>query len=217
MRKTYKHFIFDFDGVICDSLGAAIESFNSLREEEFPLLPRVCNGQDGMAIVYSGPLRTCLLPWLTEEESKRFFDLHSLRMAQLASSLKTFPGIGAILALLSPQRCSIVTSAYSQAVQEILDADPDFDASCLFRIAGREFRQTKTDKIKEILKDLDILPEEAIYVGDLESDILYCRDVPIDIISVGYGYHSCKYLSSKHPDYLAGNVEELTSLIQELT
>lgn len=216
MKPKYRHFIFDFDGVICDSLNAAIEAFNEVRDQEFPQLPRVSQGQRDMTVVYSGSLRTCLLQWLSEEGSKRFFDLHSARMAELAPSLQMFAGIGGVLSVLRPKGCSIVTSAYSDAVRSILERDPEFNSDCLFRIAGREMRQTKTDKINTILRDLNLRPDEAIYVGDLESDILYCRDVPIDIIAVGYGYHPYDYLSSKEPDYLVGSVEALGTLIEEL-
>jgi phosphoglycolate phosphatase-like HAD superfamily hydrolase len=216
MKRSYKHFFFDFDGVICDSLATAVEAFNAIRDTEYPQLPRISNPSEDMTIVYAGSLRTCLLPWLSEEDARRFFDLHSSRMAQLAPDLNIFSGVGAVLSLLNPKKCSIVTSAYSQAVQAILGKDAGFDADCLFKIAGRELRQTKTDKIRAILNELKLGAEDAVYVGDLESDILYCRDVPMDIISVSYGYHPRHYLARQRPDYLVGSVEELGALINQL-
>ena len=214
--KKYQHVIFDFDGVICDSLAQAMKFFNEIREQRFPSLPHVKSKGD-MAIVYSGPLKTSLTKWLTQEETREFFDLHSAAMARVAPSLNTFPGIVSVLAGLGPGRASIVTSAYSDAVRRILAGDSDFDASCLFKIAGRELRQPKTKKIHDILSELRLVPEGAVYVGDLESDILYCRDVPMDIIAVGYGYHPASYIATKGPTYLAETVEELGETLQQLT
>lgn len=215
LEQKYRHFIFDFDGVVCDSLSAAIEAFNRIREEHFPTLPQVGCQQD-MTIVYAGSLRTCLASWLSETEGRRFFDLHSAAMAERARELKTFPGIGRVLSLLGPRAVSIVTSAYSQAVREILNKDPDFNEQCLYQIAGRELRQSKTEKITNILSGLGLTPEQAVYVGDLESDILYCRNVPIDIIAVSYGYHPYEYLTLKNPTYCVGSVGELQSLLAQI-
>jgi phosphoglycolate phosphatase-like HAD superfamily hydrolase len=214
--QRYQHFIFDFDGVICDSLSAAVAAFNEIREEYFPSLPVVSSTKD-MTLVYAGSLKTCLSPWLTEAEGRKFFDLHSAAMASCASELQTFNGISSVLSSLGDQSASIVTSAYSTAVRAVLAKDPDFQERCLFRIAGRELRQSKTEKISHILFDLGLAPSQAVYIGDLESDILYCRDVPIDIIAVGYGYHPYEYLLLKNPTHCVASIAELRDLIQPPT
>lgn len=213
MNKS--HVIFDFDGVICDSLGPAIRWYNRIREERFPLLPQVTSKED-MVTVYSGPLRTSLASWLTPNESELFFDLHSAAMAAEAANLSTYPGICAAMAALGPGRSSVVTSAYSAAVLTVLHRDPDFDDAYLFSVAGRELRQSKAEKIARILTKLGVSASEAIYVGDLESDILYCRDLPIDIICVGYGYHPAAYLKDKGATYVVESVDELSALLTRI-
>lgn len=212
----YRHFIFDFDGVICDSLESAMNVFNQIQKDHFPTLPNAYS-QDDMKIVYSGSLRTCLQKWLSEDESKKFFDLHSAEMSKRTEKLKTFPGIGKVLTSLGNQNVSIVTSAYSEAVEKILAEDKDYDKTCLYKIAGRELRQTKTVKINEILNGLGLTSKESIYVGDLESDILYCRDVPIDIVAVGYGYHPGEYLLEKKPTFYVDSVKDLGTLLNRLS
>jgi phosphoglycolate phosphatase-like HAD superfamily hydrolase len=209
----YRHVIFDFDGVLCDSLGAAIEGFASIRNQGFPTLPMVSKKVD-MCTVYAGSLSTCLHEWLSKEDSKRFFDLHSAYMADRCKDLKTFPGIGALLAWLGS--ASIVTSAYSDAVRTVLENDPGYRKGCIHSIAGRELSQPKTVKIHNILSALHLVPADAVYVGDLESDILYCRDVPIDIISVSYGYHPASHLQRYSPTYLVESVPALHRLLKNV-
>ncbi|MCG3165612.1 MAG: Pyrophosphatase PpaX [Bacteroidia bacterium] len=210
--KYYKHFIFDFDGVISDSYELAVEKFNEIRDEFFPLLPKVETKND-MAIVYAGALKTCLNKWIGQEGTKAFFNHHSERMQAVSENIKPFYGIIETLNTLGDKKVSIVTSSYSEAVRNILTKDATFNENAIYKIAGRELQQSKTEKIFNLLKDLNIKKEDAVYVGDLESDILYCRDVPIDIISVGYGYHPSEYLQSCKPTYFAASVNELKNLL----
>jgi phosphoglycolate phosphatase-like HAD superfamily hydrolase len=214
--KFYKHVISDFDGVLADSLEPAMREFNRIRRDEFPQLPEV-SGRDDMTIVYGGSLRTALRPWLTEAESRRFFDLHSAAMAKLHATVAVFDGVGELLSALGPGQISIVTSAYSDAVRSVLSRAPGFDPACISQIAGRELRQSKTKKITDILHDLGIEAAEAVCIGDLESDVIYCRNVPIDIIGVGYGYHPAEHLANlRHgPTYLVNTVKELGHLLQQ--
>jgi phosphoglycolate phosphatase-like HAD superfamily hydrolase len=140
--RRYRHVAFDFDGVICDSLSAAIAVFNQLREESFPALPEVAD-QDDMVEVYGGSLRTSLSAWLDPAEHQRFFDLHSAAMAERAGKLRAFEGIDAMLDELPPESTSIITSAYSKAVTQVLVGGDGELPPSLFEIVGRERRRTR--------------------------------------------------------------------------
>lgn len=213
--KSYKHFIFDFDGVISDSCDLAIEKFNEIREEFYLQLPKIETKND-MTVVYAGPLKSCLNTWIGQEGTKSFFNHHSIRMQEVSETIYPFPGIIQILNSLGEKKVSIVTSSYNIAVKNILSKDKSFNENVIYKIAGRELQQTKTEKIINILSEIGLTKEEVIYVGDLESDILYCRDVPIDIISVGYGYHSPEYLQNLKPTYFAGSISELGNLLNKM-
>jgi phosphoglycolate phosphatase len=169
-----------------------------------------------MTVLYQGSLRTCLLRWLPAARAEAFFTEHSELMAGSVRQLRTFAGIGSALASLPIGGMSIVTSAYGTAVREILSLDPTFDQSVVHSIIGRETRATKTVKISTLLRELELDAADAVYVGDLESDILYCREVPIDIIAAGYGYHPSAYLARFNPTYLVQSIEELADLLEAL-
>jgi phosphoglycolate phosphatase len=213
--KHYEHFIFDFDGVISDSYGLAVEKFNEIRNDFFPQLPKVETKND-MTIVYAGSLKTCLNKWIGQEGTKIFFDLHSKKMQEEAKTIQPFHGISQVLNSLGEKKISIVTSSYSQAVKNILSKDISFNENVIYKIAGRELHQTKTEKIINILTELGLNKDDAVYVGDLESDILYCRDVPIDILSVGYGYHPSEYLQNLNPTYFADSIIDLENLLNQM-
>lgn len=209
--SVYRHIIFDFDGVLCDSLPHAILAANSIREEHFEELPPVETKED-MAYLYRGALSTCLHRWISGSDARRFFDLHSAAMSSIRGELGTYPGIGSLFDALPPGSASIVTSAYSDSVKDILSGD-GIDMSSIYTVAGRELGQPKSTKIRNILDELSLDKKDVVYVGDLQSDILYCRDVPVDIISVGYGYHTGEYLRELSPHFYVDSVGELQDLV----
>jgi len=206
---------FDFDGVLCDSLAAATRSFNVLRTS-FPSLPEVST-KDDMVTAYGGSLKTCLSRWLTTEEHRDFFDRHSALMSETSGELELFPGIGDVLNALEPGTASLVTSAYSDHVRAVLArARPAVDQDKLYAIAGREVEATKTIKIQALAAQLSLQLDDCVYVGDLESDILYCLDVPLDIIAVTYGYHPRWHLQACRPTHLVDSVAELGATLDRI-
>ena len=137
-------------------------------------------------------------------------------MQEVSEAIQPFRGVVQILNSLGEKKVSIVTSSYSEAVINILSKDISFNENMIYKIAGRELHQTKTEKIINTLTELGLTKEDAVYVGDLESDILYCRDVPIDIISVGYGYHPSEYLQNFKPTYFVDSLNELGNLLNQM-
>ncbi|PIT98040.1 MAG: hypothetical protein COT71_02765, partial [Candidatus Andersenbacteria bacterium CG10_big_fil_rev_8_21_14_0_10_54_11] len=72
-------------------------------------------------------------------------------------------------------------------------------------------------KIRSALTLFNAEVSGALYVGDLASDVLYCRDVPVDIACVGYGYHSSSYLKKFSPEYILETVEDFAAFLQNLS
>ncbi|TAL20113.1 hypothetical protein EPN90_01725 [Patescibacteria group bacterium] len=213
--KKYRLIFLDFDGVISDSLRICMEEINRLREK-FPSIPEVKTRED-MTKVYSVELRHSLYPFgLSDDEMREFFDCHSRAMNQRAAEVEPFHEAVRALA-----RCTLpkifITSSYSEAVFTILRKCKEFDEAFVQGVYGREHRRTKTEKIRSALALFNIEMPEALYVGDLASDVLYCRDVPVDIACVGYGYHPSSYLKKFSPEYILETVEDFATFLQSLS
>lgn len=213
--KKYRLLFLDFDGVISNSMQICMEEINRLRGK-FPTIPEVRTRED-MARVYSVELRHSLYPFgLNDEETKRFFDCHSSAMNQRAAEVEPFHE--AVRAL---SRCAlpkiIITSSYSEAVYTILRKCEEFDEDFVQGVYGREHRKTKTEKIRSALALFNAEVSEALYIGDLASDVLYCRDVPVDIACVAYGYHPSSYLKKFSPEYILETVEDFVMFLQSLS
>lgn len=207
------HFIFDFDGVLSDSLSVATQEVNRLVETRYPMLPRV-NNQDDMVKLFCGPLKTSLQRFgLSNNESEEFFGAHSSAMKQRVDDI--FPFDEALRAVkdVACGSSSIVTSSYSSAVFSILRKSRYYEEGMFDTVKGRELNQTKSDKFRVILKDKGLLPSQVLHFGDMVSDLLYSREVNIPFCGVGWGYHTFNYLRAFNPDFSVESPKELRQLL----
>lgn len=213
--KSYRLLFLDFDGVISDSVNICMEEINRLREK-FPSIPEVRTRED-MTNVYSVELRHSLYPFgLNDEETREFFDRHSKAMNQRATEVEPFHEVVRALRLCSLPKV-VITSSYSEAVYTILRKCEEFHEHFIQSVYGKEQHKTKTEKIRSALELFPVDMTEALYIGDLASDVLYCKDVPVDIACVGYGYHPASYLRKFSPEYILETVKDFAEFLQNLS
>lgn len=211
---SWKLVLFDFDGVLCDSKGLAIEFVEQLRMDPmFASLPSV-RTVDHFGELYRGPLRTALSRFgISPEDSQRFFSAHASAMMGRAQELKLFDGVGDGLQSMPPASYAIITSAYSDTVRRVL-SNSGVDCAGI-NIVGHEVRQTKTEKATRYLEGCGLTPEDAIYVGDMESDIEYCRALNLRCVAATYGYHPAELLVESFPYASVHSAVELFAFIQK--
>lgn len=208
-------YIFDADGVLLDSLGQACETFNRIARAQFPELPHVAT-RDDMAHVYPGPLKSSLRRFgLSREQVKQFFELHTSAMRNIAHTVNPFDDVLQAIHQFAYGRCAIVSSAFNETIESSLKRSRVYEVGMFTHIRGREDGKDKAAKIQEVLTALGADVDNAIYVGDMVSDILYCRSVPIKVAAVGYGYHPENYLLAFDPDKLLPNSQSLRDFLEE--
>jgi phosphoglycolate phosphatase len=211
MESRYKTLIFDFDGVISDSLDLAIEGINLLGD--LYGLPQISTRYD-LASLYHRELGKSLDKYgLTPEQTNQFFKEHASFMRQNAHKIKTFEGVPEVIQQI-PQKKVLITSSYLTAVDTIL-SNNGFTREGLFEYCiGKEMHATKTQKISLALEEIGENRGEAVYIGDMASDILYSKKVPIDIIAVGYGYHPPEFLQKFRPNHLALSITDVRGYVE---
>lgn len=207
--------IFDADGVLLDSLAHACKAFNNIADANFPELPKVETKED-MAHVYPGPLSSSLRRFgLNKARIKQFFELHTAAMREIAEEVTPFDTVIDGIRKFGRGRSAIVSSAFNETILTTLGKSTFYEPGMFTHIRGREPGKDKAEKIKEVLADLGVGPNDAIYVGDTVSDILYCKSVPIKVAAVGYGYHPVNYLAAFDPDFLFPDCMSLVSFLQD--
>lgn len=213
--KPYKILMFDFDGVLADSLEPCMTEINRLVRSDFPALP-VVSTQHDMANIYSTQLRHSLQRFgLSDQESADFFDQHTHAMLKHVTKIEPFYDV--INAL---QKCPvpvvIITSSHTDAVTTILDKTDSRSRQKFDHILGFEHPGGKIEKIQQILKEYKLEASEGLYIGDMASDILYCREVPVDVAAVGYGYHPAEYLQQFNPEHLLKSPDDLIIFLDDI-
>lgn len=210
-----KRFIFDFDGVLADSLSATMNNINFLSKNGFGKIPLV-NNQHDMSSLFDVKLSDSLYKYgYDQKQIKKFFDLHTSLMCRDANKIHVFKEV---FDYIQSSQCpaSIVSSSYSTYMNIILRRDSKDNRVIFDDIFGREEHRAKSDKINTVLSNHGLEKQDIIYIGDTSSDILTCKEIGVEIIAVGYGFHPYEYLVNFEPDYCVNTQSELIQLLNLL-
>ncbi|MCA9486920.1 HAD hydrolase-like protein [Candidatus Woesearchaeota archaeon] len=210
MTLEYDLILFDFDGVISNSLDMAINGINIIGRKYN--LPQIRSKED-MDKLYDKELSNSLLKYgLKKDEIKNFFKEHARFMQKNSLNIKPFEDVLRSIKKTSARR-ALVTSSYLEAVNQIIGSEIDNRELFEVRI-GKEYPETKTQKIKRVLEMLNVKMQKSLYIGDMASDILYCHALPIHILAVGYGYQTSSFLRTFNPEYLVENTKTLAQILE---
>jgi pyrophosphatase PpaX len=70
--------------------------------------------------------------------------------------------------------------------------------------------------VRKLLTEMNVPPEEAIFVGDGVIDIMAARAAGLRSVAVATGPFPSDRLIQAEPDYLLGSVNDLPLLIEQL-
>jgi phosphoglycolate phosphatase len=203
-----KLFLFDFDGVLVDSLDVYHRAVSA------------CLAKIGTPIIKT-----------QEEYVALFADNFYAAMARKGVDLEAFSAalteyeqsvdyyqdvqpFAAILPVLE-ELCGhnilvIVSSNSSQTIWKIL-ARLRYD-SCFQDIFGSEFHLSKKIKIDHAVATYGVSRGNTYYVGDTSGDVREGKAAGVKTIAITWGWHSRKLLTAARPDFLIDDPEELKSL-----
>ena len=213
MTKFNVIFIFDYDGVIADSLDMCIEAFNVLKakygfpgeltKEAIARLPHVtAEGAFGLLGVKAEDVH------LYTAEIRE-------HLRNNATKAEIFEGIGDIFRMVkdSGAYLAVNTSNDSGTVRHRLkksglDQLPDY-------IVGSDTPGSKSEKIKYIMEKLSADPDKTYMIGDSMGDITEGRKAGVHTIAVTYGWQPREILKSVNPEFICDTMDELKALVHK--
>ncbi len=212
----YKLAIFDLDGTILDTLEDLTDSTNHiLSSNGYPthsideVRSYVGNGIY-MLIKRAAPNDT------EEKEIQRLFEQFvSYYKDHCAIKTKAYEGIKELLVALKEKgiKRAVVSNKGDFAVRILID---DYFPS-LFEISVGEKQGVRKkpypDSVNEVLRELSVTKEEAVYIGDSEVDIQTAKNAGLACISVSYGFRSKEFLKENGASLI---VEDVKGLYKEL-
>jgi len=201
--------MFDYDGVIVDSLDVFANAFlwschasgydGITTREQFKAL---LDGNFYESLKQNGLSRK-LINLILGEGFTREVERH-------LHEIVLFDGVVGLLDSLSARHVlMVITSNASNVVQQFFDREK---INCFESVLGVEVEKSK---VKKIEKAKSIHPARpAFYVGDTRGDILEGRQAGATTIAVTWGWHNEEKLREAKPDYMVHTPVELLNLFE---
>lgn len=213
--ENEKWVIFDFDGTISETTDALTKFWNEYLAKRFKL--RTIDYDDLQE------LRN-----MTAIEKLAFFRIPFYKMPFVINSArKNFPkhmdnfaavsGLKSVCEKFIKNGCklAIISSNREANIKKYLFKNNFELFTEIFCDKGHSlFVKHKT--IKRFLREHNISPENAVYIGDESRDVVACKKAGIEIVSVSWGWDSRDVLELVNPRNLADTPAELYQKTAEI-
>lgn len=202
-----KLFLFDFDGVIVDSLEVYEKTVkDNLQKIKQPI---VQSREEFLELFDDN---------FYESLKKKGVDLDEFMksaediLAQVKiKDMKPFPDVAPVIEELHKTHCLIVVSSNDYA--SIKEALEFFNYDGYFQdILGSDFMFSKKEKILYAAKKYNVALNDIYYIGDTTGDIKEGKQAGIKTVGITWGWHSKEKMAAAQPDYLFDKPRELLQL-----
>ena len=210
-----KLIIFDYDGVIADSLCLWVNAFETggiMNNIPYRLDENTLNALDYISmkeiIKYAG---------LEEDDRMPSYisDINNVFKNSLPD-VKFFKGIDRVIENLHLAGNIICINTFSDTdiVREKLEEERLLPF--VSDIAGADVKGSKSEKTMIFMKKFSFSPKDTFMIGDSSGDIIEGKKAGVITIAAGYGWQKENKLLSQKPDYICGNVTELEKIFKKI-
>ncbi len=205
-----KPIIFDFDGVIVDTIQL---SYSINKESAADLEYSEWQKAYWLGFIYAeGNVYKNIRKELSGEEYQNsFFKKYSVGIANLVP----IEGMHEVIEELAKEYVLVIVSSASQGpIKDFLEKfklDQHF-----FEILGRETNSNKVEKFHIILNKYKIKPQETLIITDTVGDIKEAHQVGIKSIGVIWGVHDHNKLAQADPHFIAKSPSEIVTGIKSI-
>ena len=206
--------LFDFDGTLANTaLGIVKTMEQTFLRMGVPVPPEV-----DMVATIGIPLGQALqqLGNLTDGERQRAVDIYEeLFVTYEVGYITLFPQVLETLQTLKERgmRMAIVTSRGKVSLDLIMERHgltPFFET--LVTNDDHLTPKPAPDMVQTLLQRMNLLPDEALVVGDTTFDIEMGNRAGCRTIAVTYGNHSLERLLTAHPTFIVDKFEEILNI-----
>lgn len=190
--------LFDFDGVICDSLTTVL-AIHKKADTTFEVASYL-KGFEGN--IHDHPSKL---------SAGEFFAAFGPQVAKQT----LFPGIdGVIQNLARLFTLVIVSSTTSQPIQEFLRYNK-LD-SYFAEVLGADVNPSKVIKFQMVMEKYQVRGDQCVLITDTLGDLREAQKVSIPTIAVTWGYHPLETLQKGQPNAVASQPAEIPKLVKTL-
>jgi phosphoglycolate phosphatase len=205
--------LFDFDGVLADTLGDMLRFAQEVCDElgvKHTVVQTDLSELEVMSFATFG--RACEMP---EDLVDEFVRRCTRKFAQKKSPPALFNGLGAVLRKLAEIHVlAVVTGNTEENVRAFLEEHAL--AGCVRAVYGVDMPGSKAEKILMAKNQFVAQADTVFMVGDSLSDIRAARQAGVKSIAVSWGHQSVVRLVGAVPDYVVRFPEELIELTKSM-
>ncbi len=202
-----KLFLFDFDGVLVESLDVYYRIVNAALEK---INQPLTGGCEEFLDLFTGNFYESLVA--RGVDLNRFFTASAGPLADVKyQEMKPVAAMPPVVAELSRNNILVIIS--SNDSKTIRPALEKFGYNgCFQEVWGSDFMLSKKDKMIHARGKYNISPAEIYYVGDTTGDIVEGKAAGVKTVGVTWGWHSKEKIAAAHPDYLINDSRELLKI-----
>lgn len=199
--------LFDFDGVLVDSLDVYEKTVTDcLRQIGQPLT----RGREEFLELFEGNFYESIVQKGVDMDKFTAASVDILSKIDYAA-MKPFDAIRPVLRELATNHPMVVIS--SNDTPTIAEALRLYDFEGIFQeILGSDFMLSKKNKILYVIEKYHVASDNIYYIGDTVGDMKEGRQAGIKTVGVTWGWHSKVQMTATRPDYLFDHPEDLIQL-----
>lgn len=215
--------IFDLDGTLVDSLKDLANAMNTALEAQGFGTHDVQKYRflvgSGLSVLAD---RAALAPnerYTPEVKEKILADFSSYYELHCLDNTVPFKGVDALLKELKKRGVLFAVNsnkpdAFTKKIVKALLPEHDFSVICGKR-DGFE-RKPSPDGANHIMYTVSASPEETLYIGDSDVDVLTAKNAGISFCGVSWGFRGKDELRSAGADFIADSVQDILDLTESL-
>ena len=199
--------LFDFDGVLVDSLDVYEKTVTDCLNVIGQPLKR---GREEFLQLFEGNFYESLVEKGIDLDKFMTASIDILSKVNYAE-MKPFDAVRPVLRELKKNHPLVVIS--SNDTPTINEALRLYDFEGIFDdVLGSDFMLSKKDKILHIIKKYHVTLSDIYYIGDTTGDIKEGKLAGVKTVGITWGWHSKELMASSQPDYLFDKPEDLLQL-----
>ena len=202
-----KLLLFDFDGVLVDSLDVYEKTVTDCLNVIGQPLTR---GREEFLELFEGNFYASLAEKGVNMDKFITASVDILSKVNYAD-MKPFDAIRPVLRELKKNHPLVVIS--SNDTPTIKEALRLYDFEGIFDdVLGSDFMFSKKEKILHVIQKYSVTLEDIYYIGDTTGDIKEGKEAGVKTVGITWGWHSKERMASSRPDHLFDKPEDLLQL-----
>ncbi len=199
------YIVFDFDGTLADTFDV-IKNIAMQEYSEYDIDLELFKSEGAKGLLKMLGIPRWKIPGMI---------LNVTSKLRNSKEIKLFPGIVELLNQLKKDYKIGIVSSNSQEI--IYDTLREYELDDLFEFVYSESSLFgKHLVLKKMCSKYKIDPDDVMYVGDEDRDIVAAKKANIKTIAVTWGFNSREKLSRETPDYLVDSPMEFLEVLQNL-